>query len=80
MNFVTFAAFAILFSSTSPRTGYQPETCSHPVCSHEPLCPNGDVCAPIPHKWLYTCEKIVDYIFFLEYSGRFLTVWTVSTK
>jgi hypothetical protein len=59
----------------------RPATCSNPVCDNNPnLCPDRIVCEPIESSTIAQVENAVLYVFFIEYSIRLLTCWTVSVR
>jgi len=66
--------------ATLPSFKSMPDTCSHPVCDHESLCPNTVVCEPEAPSWSGMLELVCVSIFTIDYGLRCLLSVTMPDR
>lgn len=66
--------------ATIPSFKSTPDTCVHPVCDNESLCPNTTVCEPIPPVWSGTLELACVSIFTIDYGLRCMLIVTMPDR
>lgn len=80
ISLVTLTSVLVYIISTIPEAQHTVTSCLHPACDRTELCPNSQICEPVPPKSFATIELICLIIFTFDYVARLILCTTVDPR